>query len=158
MIEVKSLKKSFGSLDAVDGVSFEVDRQETFGLLGPNGAGKTTTISMIIGVLKPNGGSVAIDGVSDPTVAEARRAIGIAPQDIKLSDLKWVIGKAWSVSEGNGKSLINVSVGLKSNEWIKILEDQEERIQLMEAKLKSMENLSEKLKKIEAKVDAIDMN
>ena len=86
MIEVKSLKKSFGSLDAVDGVSFEVDRQETFGLLGPNGAGKTTTISMIIGVLKPNGGSVAINGVSDPTVAEARRAIGIAPQTLSLYD------------------------------------------------------------------------
>ena len=86
MIEVKSLKKSFGSLDAVDGVSFEVGRQETFGLLGPNGAGKTTTISMIIGVLKPNGGSVAINGVSDPTVAEARRAIGIAPQTLSLYD------------------------------------------------------------------------
>jgi acetyltransferase-like isoleucine patch superfamily enzyme len=85
-------------------------------------------------------------------------AIAIAPQDIKLKNLKWVIGKAWTASEGSGKNLINVSVGLKSNEWIKILEDQEARIQVMEAKLKSMEYLSEKLMKIEAKVDAIDMN
>lgn len=85
-------------------------------------------------------------------------AIAIAPQDIKLNNLKWVIGKAWTASEGNGKSLINVSVGLKSNELIEILENQEKRIQLMEARLRSMENLSEKLKKIEAKVDAIDMN
>lgn len=85
-------------------------------------------------------------------------AIAIAPQDIKLNNLKWVIGKAWSASEGNGKSLINVSVGLKSNELIEILENQEKRIQLMEVRLRSMENLSEKLKKIEARVDAIDMN
>ena len=84
MIEVKSLRKSFGSLNAVDGVSFAVRRQETFGLLGPNGAGKTTTISMIIGVLKPNGGSIAIDEVSDPSIAKVRRAIGIAPQALSL--------------------------------------------------------------------------
>jgi ABC-2 type transport system ATP-binding protein len=86
MIEVKSLHKSFGALDAVDGVSFEVDRQETFGLLGPNGAGKTTTINVIIGVLDPDRGSVAIDGASGPSVAEARRAIGIAPQALSLYD------------------------------------------------------------------------
>lgn len=85
-------------------------------------------------------------------------AKAIAPNDITLEDLKWVIGKAWSASEGTGKSLINVSVGLKSNEWVKILEQQEARIQLMEAKLKSLERLEEKLRKIEAKVDAIDMN
>ena len=86
MIEVKSLQKSFGSLDAVDDVSFEVHRQEMIGLLGPNGAGKTTTINMIIGVLKPDGGLVSIDGVSDPSVAKARRAIGIAPQTLSLYD------------------------------------------------------------------------
>ena len=85
-------------------------------------------------------------------------AKAIAPNDMSLEDLKWVIGKAWSSSEGNGKSLINVSVGLKSNEWVKILEEQEARMQLMEAKLKSLESLEEKLRRIEAKVDAIDMN
>lgn len=85
-------------------------------------------------------------------------AIAIAPQDIKLKDLKLVIGKAWTAAEGSGKSLINVSVGLKSNEWVKILETQEKRIQLIESKLKSLENLSDKLKKMEAKVDALDMN
>jgi hypothetical protein len=84
-------------------------------------------------------------------------AKAITPNDISLEDLRWVIGKAWSSAEGNGKSLINVSVGLKSNEWVKILEQQETRMQLMEAKLKSLETLEEKLRKIEAKVDAIDM-
>ncbi|MBL4663300.1 MAG: hypothetical protein JKY22_07050 [Flavobacteriaceae bacterium] len=85
-------------------------------------------------------------------------AKAIAPNDITLEDLKWVIGKAWTSSEGNGKSLINVSVGLRSNEWVRILKQQETRIQLMEAKLKSLESLEEKLRRIEAKVDAIDMN
>lgn len=84
MIKIKSVRKSFGAVNAVDGVSFEVNGQETFGLLGPNGAGKTTTISMIIGILKPDGGSVMIDGASDPRAAETRRRIGIAPQSLSL--------------------------------------------------------------------------
>lgn len=85
-------------------------------------------------------------------------AVAIAPEAILLADMKGIIGKAWSASEGNGKSIINVSVGLKSNEWIKIMERQEQRIQTIEAQLKSLEDLSEKMKKLESKVDAIDMN
>jgi len=86
MIEVRSLRKAFQSLNAVDDVSFQVRRQETFGLLGPNGAGKTTTISMITGVLKPDAGAITIDGIVDPSVPESRRAIGIAPQELSLYD------------------------------------------------------------------------
>ena len=85
-------------------------------------------------------------------------AIAIAPNEITLDQLKWVIGKAWSESSSEGKSLINVSVGLKSNEWVKILEQQENRIKEMESKLKSLERLDERLRKIESKVDAVDMN
>ncbi len=48
---------------AVDGLSFDVGRQEIVGLLGPNGAGKTTTINMLLGVLEPSGGSIHIEGV-----------------------------------------------------------------------------------------------
>jgi len=86
MIEVRSLHKAFQSLNAVDDLSFQIRNQETFGLLGPNGAGKTTTISMITGVLKPDSGSIAIDGIDDPSVADARRSIGIAPQELALYD------------------------------------------------------------------------
>ena len=50
-------------VEAVRGVSFEVDRGELFGLLGPNGAGKTTTINMILGVLEPTAGTILIEGV-----------------------------------------------------------------------------------------------
>ena len=84
MIVVENLRKSFGALVAVDGVSFELQTGETFGLLGPNGAGKTTTINMIVGVLKPDGGAIKIDGSNDPTQASVRRAIGNAPQKIAL--------------------------------------------------------------------------
>ena len=84
MIEVEGLRKSFGATVAVDGISFEVKRGESFGLLGPNGAGKTTTISMLVGVMIPDSGTVCVNRKLDPTQAQARRAIGIAPQSLSL--------------------------------------------------------------------------
>lgn len=83
-IKVSDLKKLYGALTAVDGVSFEVARGETFGLLGPNGAGKSTTIGMIVGALRPDHGSVAVDGEADPTRPALRRRIGVAPQSLAL--------------------------------------------------------------------------
>ena len=63
-LQVRDLRKVYGSnLVAVDRVSFDVARNEVVGLLGPNGAGKTTTINMILGVLEPTAGSIAIDGL-----------------------------------------------------------------------------------------------
>src|SRR3989304_1391396 len=58
ILAVDALSKRYGSLVAVDGISFEVRRGETFGILGPNGAGKTTTTAMIEGVRKPDAGGV----------------------------------------------------------------------------------------------------
>jgi ABC-2 type transport system ATP-binding protein len=84
MIQVNELRKSYGSTVAVDGVSFEVRSGETFGLLGPNGAGKTTTINMMIGVMEPDGGSIAVNGGAKPTDPTARRAIGVAPQALAI--------------------------------------------------------------------------
>src|SRR5438067_9513405 len=63
VLSVDSLSKKYGERIAVDGISFEVVRNEIVGLLGPNGAGKTTTINMILGVLEPDSGIVKIDGV-----------------------------------------------------------------------------------------------
>ena len=60
---VERLARSFGSLVAVDGVTFRVSPGEIVGLLGPNGAGKTTTINMILGVLEPSAGRIEIGGV-----------------------------------------------------------------------------------------------
>jgi ABC-2 type transport system ATP-binding protein len=61
-LAVKGLRKAYGPLIAVDGISFEIRRHEILGLLGPNGAGKTTTTSMILGVLEPTAGKTLIDG------------------------------------------------------------------------------------------------
>jgi len=60
MLQVDDLKKNYGNLVAVNGVSLRAGAGETIGLLGPNGAGKTTTVSMIAGLVRPDSGSVAI--------------------------------------------------------------------------------------------------
>ena len=83
-IAARELRKTYGEVAAVDGVSFEVAPGETFGLLGPNGAGKTTTINMIVGALRPDAGSVVVDGEQDPTRPTARLKIGTAPQSLAL--------------------------------------------------------------------------
>ena len=83
-IEVVGLRKSYGTLTAVDDLSFTVAQGETFGLLGPNGAGKTTTIGMIVGALSPDAGKVTVDGESDPTRPAIRLRIGVAPQALAL--------------------------------------------------------------------------
>jgi len=63
VLSVRELRKQYGTTVAVDGISFDVGRQEIVGLLGPNGAGKTTTINMVLGVLEPSSGSIQIEGV-----------------------------------------------------------------------------------------------
>lgn len=63
VLSVRNLRKVYGDLVAVDGVSFDVNPNEIVGLLGPNGAGKTTTINMVLGVLQPNEGTIHIEGL-----------------------------------------------------------------------------------------------
>lgn len=85
LLAVQRLSKSFGTVRAVDAVSFEVQPGELYGLLGPNGAGKTTTISMIAGLLKPDAGEVIVAGHpfwSDPQ--QAKRIMGVVPQELAL--------------------------------------------------------------------------
>lgn len=87
MIQVENLRKSYGSTHAVVGISFSVGPGEIYGLLGPNGAGKTTTISCISGLLRPDGGSIRIDGIDlagDPI--GVKRALGIVPQETAIYD------------------------------------------------------------------------
>ena len=84
-IQVTDLRKHYGAVKAVDGISFEIRQGQVFSLLGPNGAGKTTTISMLSGLLTPDGGDALVAGHSirrEPQAAKA--AIGVVPQDIAL--------------------------------------------------------------------------
>jgi ABC-2 type transport system ATP-binding protein len=84
-LAVSGLKKRFGSLQAVNGVSFQVDAGETYGLLGPNGAGKTTTISMIAGLLSRDAGEVIVGGrPMTTTTTDAKAMIGYVPQDVAI--------------------------------------------------------------------------
>ncbi len=67
VLSVRGLRKDYGATVAVDGVSFEVNRNEIVGLLGPNGAGKTTTINMILGVLEPTAGTILVEDLDIAT-------------------------------------------------------------------------------------------
>ncbi len=80
MIVVKNLKKSFGEVKAVNGVSFEARDGEITGLLGPNGAGKTTTLRMLYSLLPPDEGEIRIDGM-DPgkDAMDIKRTLGVIP-------------------------------------------------------------------------------
>jgi ABC-2 type transport system ATP-binding protein len=87
VIEAEDLRKEFGELLAVDGVSFTARGGEIFGLLGPNGAGKTTTISCISGLLTPTAGRVRVMGHDVAREGRAARSsLGVVPQEIALYD------------------------------------------------------------------------
>jgi len=80
VIVVRNLRKSFGEVKAVNGVSFEARDREITGLLGPNGAGKTTTLRMLYSLLPPDEGEILIDGL-DPgrDAMEIKRTLGVVP-------------------------------------------------------------------------------
>src|SRR5262249_27103502 len=85
VIEVDSLRRRFGSFEAVRGVSFHVERGEIFGYLGANGAGKSTTIRILCGLLAPSSGRALVAGhdvALDP--AGVRRAVGYMSQKFSL--------------------------------------------------------------------------
>jgi ABC-2 type transport system ATP-binding protein len=85
IIEIKSLTKTFGKIQAVRGIDLNIEKGEIFGLLGPNGAGKTTTIGMLCTIVRPTSGSATLAGfdvVKNP--AAVRRQVGIVFQDPTL--------------------------------------------------------------------------
>ncbi len=85
LLDVDNLVKSYGSLKAVDGLSFSVQPGEAFGLLGPNGAGKSTTMMMICGLLEPDSGTVRLDGHQlDRRQPSSRMRMGVVPQDLAI--------------------------------------------------------------------------
>ena len=100
VIDVRELRKSYGELVAVGGVSFQVHRGEIFGLLDPNGAGKTTTIEILEGLRQADGGEAFIDGVGvkrtggGSTGASRRRRKSYSPPEL------W----GWSYSDSSRRA------------------------------------------------------
>lgn len=86
-IEAQELRKSYRERVVVDGVSIRVERGQAVGLLGPNGAGKTTTFYMIVGIIRPDSGTILADGRDITREAVHRRAmygIGYLPQEASV--------------------------------------------------------------------------
>ena len=109
-IKVINLKKSYGAKEAVKNISFEIKENEIIGLLGPNGSGKTTTIGMILGLLKPSGGEVLINGLKiEKNPIEILQKINFIspyielPKKLTVKQNLIVYGKLYSVKNLNEK-------------------------------------------------------
>jgi len=84
-IRTDGLRKAYGDVQALDGLTFEVDRGEFFGLLGPNGAGKTTFINALVGLVRTDGGTAEVFGFDvESEYRRARDRIGLAPQEFNV--------------------------------------------------------------------------
>ena len=82
-ISYKNVKKFYGDLKAVNGISIDIKQGEFFGLLGPNGAGKSTMINMLAGLTKASAGKISVMGYDvQKNYQEARHAVGIVPQEL----------------------------------------------------------------------------
>lgn len=129
VLAVRDVVKTFGSVRAVDGVSFSVRRGTITGLLGRNGAGKTTTIRMITGIFMPDSGSVEwLDGVRD-----ARDRIGYLPEERGLYRQMRVTEHLLFLAEIKG--VRGAGVGRVVDEWL-------ERFELADKKSAKIEELS----------------
>lgn len=109
-IEAKNLIKIYGTRSVVNDVSFEVQKGEVVCLLGPNGAGKTTTFYMVVGLVKPNKGSVLLDGedISTwPMNERAKHGVGYLPQETSIFRKLSVEDNIKLVLEMNEKLTVN---------------------------------------------------
>jgi ABC-2 type transport system ATP-binding protein len=85
VISVENLKKRFGDVAAVDGISFDVPPRGIFGFLGPNGAGKTTTINVLTGLARPDAGVIRIAGIDCTSRSKAvQHLMGVVPDESNL--------------------------------------------------------------------------
>ena len=131
MLKVSHIDKSYGSIMAVNDLSFEVKEGEVFGLLGVNGAGKTTTFRMIVGLLEPDSGEITLDGKEiDYDITDN---IGFLTEErslfVKMSVLEQIL------FYGNLKGLSNKEIEKRLDYWL-------DRLKISEYKHEKIKNLS----------------
>ncbi|WP_374946324.1 ABC transporter ATP-binding protein [Agreia sp.] len=115
VLSIDRLVKRFGSTTAVDGIDLEVRQGSFYGIVGPNGAGKTTTLSMVTGLLRPDSGTISINGVdvwANPS--EAKKIIGVLPDRLRLFDR--LTGRQLLYYAGTLRGLDNASVRERSDD------------------------------------------
>jgi ABC-2 type transport system ATP-binding protein len=121
MVRIQNLSRSFGLIKAVDDLSFEVKGGEIFALLGPNGAGKTTTIKIILGMLRPDSGTVWFDGHEvSPQENGYKARTGYVPENCALYET--LSGREYLEFVGNLHHLSPESVRRKSDRLLELLE------------------------------------
>lgn len=125
VIEVKNLVKKYGSLTAVDGISFDVKKGEIFGLLGENGAGKTTTLEMIEGLRKPTSGKIKVLSLNVlDHLAEIKQRIGVQLQSsayyrfLKLIEILDLFGSFYDKHADEKELFKMVGLESKAKEYI----------------------------------------
>ncbi|MDF5751240.1 ABC transporter ATP-binding protein [Spongiactinospora sp. TRM90649] len=120
-VRTQGLFKQFGQQIAVGGVDLVVPKGSFAGLVGPNGAGKTTTLSMITGLLRPDGGLIEIDGTDvwrDPIVTKAR--IGVLPEGLRLFER--LSGRELLSYNGQIRGIAREEVELRADELLRVMD------------------------------------
>jgi ABC-2 type transport system ATP-binding protein len=124
VIRVADLKKHYGDVKAVDGVSFEVARGEVFGMLGPNGAGKTTTIEVLEGLRVPDSGNVEVFGLDVRKHPQSiKERIGVQLQSVSLyprltvTELLDLFGSFFSHHVPTKDLIAAVDLGERADAW-----------------------------------------
>ena len=131
MLQIKNLTKHFKNIIAVDNISLNVRKGDVYGFLGPNGAGKTTSIRMIMGIIKPDFGSIKLNGKDVNTIE--RKTLGYLPEDRGLyqkQNLNEILNY-FGLLKGLGKK----EVYFRSSHWL-------ERFNLADQKMRKVEELS----------------
>ena len=123
IIAVRDLRKRYGEIEAVRGISFEVREGEVFGLLGPNGAGKTTTVEILEGLRKADGGTAVVDGIDvSREPARAKRRVGVQlqqssfPENFTARETVELFALCYDVSVDALKLLADVDLADKSGQ------------------------------------------
>lgn len=113
MISIQGLRKKFGPLTVLDGLSLDIPPGQATGIVGPNGSGKTTTIKSILGLVKPTSGDIYIDGESIEGQWKYRHKVGYMPQaarypeNMTVAELIAFIKEVRGVKQGNEEELIS---------------------------------------------------